>query len=91
MGGCLGSVPAQMQDYLESCYLLNTTTLGKSLDRKCTKVHEGKVVLQEWEGSARMRWGGEKRNVFTKQAAGNVLESEDLVLLGRLLCFGHAM
>lgn len=48
------------------------------------------MVLREREGGAGMRQGGEKRKVFTKQAAGSVLESEDLVLLGQLLRFGHA-
>lgn len=74
-----------MQVYLTSCCLLNTTTAVNSLDRKWTEVREGKLAFQEREGSARMRRGGEKRNVFTKQAAGTVVESEDLVLVGQLL------
>lgn len=65
--------------------------MDESLNRKWTKVHEGKVVLQEREGSARMRRGGEKGDVLTKQAAGTVVDSEALVLLGQLRPFGHAM
>lgn len=53
--------------------LTKKKVLDKSLHKKWTKAHEGKVVLQEWGGCAKMR-RSRKGNTFKIHTARAALE-----------------